>query len=151
MAAVAHAKVPRTVLHVRRRCIIVPSGCLCCSTYGSKRHRFGARHAQTRLLCTGRNRTDALGLLPHGLYAPRLHTGGCSPAMQDADGGSDPEAGASQQATVPFSQLYDALGRGLTNDRSVLLLYALLYGCQPFQVMPMPAARRDESASSDRR
>jgi hypothetical protein len=54
--------------------------------------------------------------------------------VQDADGGNDPEAGASQQAAVPFSQLYDALGKGLTNDRSVLLLYALLYGCQPFQV-----------------
>ena len=54
--------------------------------------------------------------------------------VQDADGGSDPEGGATQQATVSFPQLYDALGRGLTNDRSVLLLYALLYDCQSFQV-----------------
>ena len=35
---------------------------------------------------------------------------------------------------MSFPRLYDALARGLSNDRSVLLLYALLYGCQPFQV-----------------
>ena len=61
-------------------------------------------------------------------------------SLQDADEECDPEGGASQLATVSFSQLYDALGRGLTNDRSVLLLYALLYGCQRFQVWT-PAAR----------
>jgi len=54
--------------------------------------------------------------------------------VQDADETVDPEGGASQQARLSFPRLYDALAPGLSNDRSVLLLYALLYGCQPFQV-----------------
>lgn len=59
-------------------------------------------------------------------------------AVQDAAETDDPEGGASQQARLSFPRLYDALARDLTNDRSVLLLYALLYGCQPFQVLCRP-------------
>ena len=56
-------------------------------------------------------------------------------APQDADETTDAEGGASREARLSYSRLYDALARGLANDRSVLLLYALLYGCQPFQVL----------------
>ena len=59
-----------------------------------------------------------------------------SVCLQDADDrGGDAESGSvGNQATVSFSQLYEALGKGLTTERSVLLLYALLYGCPPFRV-----------------
>ena len=59
-----------------------------------------------------------------------------STVTQDADDrGEDAEDGLDRsRATVSFSALYDALGRGLTNERSVLLLYALLYGSLPFRV-----------------
>lgn len=64
-------------------------------------------------------------------------------AGQDADDrGTDAESGlgqvSAQQAVVPFSALYNALGRRLATERgaerSVLLLYLLLHGCQAFQV-----------------
>ena len=62
---------------------------------------------------------------------------------QDADDrGTDAESGLGQvsvqQATVPFSALYNALGQRLATERgaerSVLLLYLLLHGCRAFQV-----------------
>ena len=34
---------------------------------------------------------------------------------------------------MPFSQLYDALGAGLNQEPSVLLLYVLLHKCHRFQ------------------
>lgn len=63
--------------------------------------------------------------------------------LQDADDrGTDAESGLGQvseaEAAVPFSALYVALGRRLATERgaerSVLLLYLLLHGCQTFQV-----------------
>jgi hypothetical protein len=65
------------------------------------------------------------------------------PRSQDAeDRGTDAESGlgqvSAQQAVVPFSALYNILGQRLATERgaerSVLLLYLLLHGCQPFQV-----------------
>lgn len=39
------------------------------------------------------------------------------------------------EAPVSFSALYNTLGRRLGSERSVLLLYLLLHGCRPFQVL----------------
>ena len=59
--------------------------------------------------------------------------------LQDADDrGGDAEAGqgaaTDSEAVVSFSALYDALGRRLAGEGSVLLLYLLLHGCRHFQV-----------------
>lgn len=59
-------------------------------------------------------------------------------ALQDAeDIGTDAESGQGRRAVgtcaVPFSQLYGALGAGLDQEPSVLLLYVLLHKCHRFQ------------------
>lgn len=59
-------------------------------------------------------------------------------ALQDSeDVGTDAESGQGRRAAgscaVPFSQLYDALGAGLNQEPSVLLLYVLLHKCHRFQ------------------
>ncbi len=40
--------------------------------------------------------------------------------------------GVSGDAAVPYGALFDALGRTLSNERAVLLLYALLHGSSRF-------------------
>ena len=49
---------------------------------------------------------------------------------------ADPEGGAassvSGEAAVPYGALFDALGRTLSSERAVLLLYALLHGSSHF-------------------
>ena len=59
-------------------------------------------------------------------------------ALQDSeDVGADTESGQGRKApgvcAVPFSQLYAALGTGLKQEASVLLLYVLLHKCHRFQ------------------
>ena len=59
-------------------------------------------------------------------------------ALQDSeDVGTDAESGQGRRAAgacaVPFSQLYNALGAGLNQEPSVLLLYVLLHKCHRFQ------------------
>ncbi len=53
------------------------------------------------------------------------------------DVGTDAESGRGQTASgisaVPFSGLYNALGAGLEQEPSVLLLYVLLHKCHKFQ------------------
>lgn len=60
------------------------------------------------------------------------------PSQDMDDRGTDAESGlgaaAAGEASVSFSGLYNSLGRRLVNERSVLLLYLLLHGCQTFQV-----------------
>lgn len=41
---------------------------------------------------------------------------------------------SSAEAVVSLSGLYNKLGQRLVNERSVMLLYLLLHGCQTFQV-----------------
>lgn len=58
--------------------------------------------------------------------------------LQDSeDVGTDAESGRGQTASgisaVPFSGLYNALGAGLDQEPSVLLLYVLLHKCHKFQ------------------
>jgi len=58
--------------------------------------------------------------------------------LQDSeDVGTDAESGRGQTASgisaVPFSGLYNALGAGLEQEPSVLLLYVLLHKCHKFQ------------------
>lgn len=58
--------------------------------------------------------------------------------LQDSeDTGTDAESGRglakSGTSAVSFSQLYNALGAGLNQDASVLLLYVLLHKCHRFQ------------------
>lgn len=58
--------------------------------------------------------------------------------LQDSeDVGTDAESGRGQTASgisaVPFSQLYNALGVGIQQEPSVLLLYVLLHKCHRFQ------------------
>ena len=57
---------------------------------------------------------------------------------------------------MPFAALYDALGQRLATERgaerSVLLLYLLLHGCQAFQVClawTLPSTARVSCAQSD--
>ncbi len=59
-------------------------------------------------------------------------------AVQDSeDVGTDAESGQGQSGpgstAVSFSQLYTALGAGLDQEASVLLLYVLLHKCHKFQ------------------
>jgi hypothetical protein len=57
---------------------------------------------------------------------------------QDADDASTEEAAEGGRGSwrrgpaLSYAMLYDALARGLTNERSVLLLYDLLHDCQHF-------------------
>ncbi|KAK9817010.1 hypothetical protein WJX72_008242 [[Myrmecia] bisecta] len=59
--------------------------------------------------------------------------------IQDADDVGDEDAAESGRANTPgepsvsYSGLYDALGKGLVHERSVLLLYSLLHDCVNFQ------------------
>ena len=54
--------------------------------------------------------------------------------MQDANPKDEDSAPSFSGRTdrVDFARLYEALGRNLTNERSVLLLYDLLHTCPQF-------------------
>jgi hypothetical protein len=54
----------------------------------------------------------------------------CAAGTEEAAEGG--RGGHSPAAAVSYAALYDALGRGLTSERAVLLLYALLHGSPHF-------------------
>ena len=63
---------------------------------------------------------------------------GCAPVQNADDAGSDSAAeagfsGGNSLAAVSFSGLYEALGKRLGNERTVLLLYDALHTCVYFQ------------------
>ena len=88
-------------------------------------------------------------LLNHSPQPPAMQQGMLQPqfqnpyraaiqSLQDSeDVGTDAEIGQGRSApgtsVVPFSQLYNALGAGLDQGPSVLLLYVLLHKCHRFQ------------------
>lgn len=88
-------------------------------------------------------------LLNHSPQPPAMQQGLLQPqfqnpyraaiqSLQDSeDVGTDAETGQGRNtpgtSVVPFSQLYNALGAGLNQESSVLLLYVLLHKCHKFQ------------------
>lgn len=63
----------------------------------------------------------------------------CCHPLQDKDGvdGNEREANGPSSSgrshSIPFSRLYVALGKNMTNQRSVLLFYDLLHASQNFR------------------